>query len=168
MMVQPLNDILVLDFSTLRPGPLATLMLAEAGAEVVKLERPGTGEDARRTEPKIDGASIGYAILNRGKKSIALDLKAEGAVESLRPLIEKADVLVEQFRPGVMDRLGLGYETLAARYPRLIYCAITGYGFDPALGKAGKLVLERYNFVAPLVQAGEPVTTEPDVPAGPK
>lgn len=128
MMVQPLNDILVLDFSTLLPGPLATLMLAEAGAEVVKLERPGTGEDARRTEPKIDGASIGYAILNRGKKSIALDLKAEGAVESLRPLIEKADVLVEQFRPGVMDRLGLGYEAVRAVNPGIVYCSITGYG----------------------------------------
>ena len=128
MMVQPLNDILVLDFSTLLPGPLATLMLAEAGAEVVKLERPRTGEDARRTEPKIDGASIGYAILNRGKKSIALDLKAEGAVESLRPLIEKADVLVEQFRPGVMDRLGLGYEAVRAVNPGIVYCSITGYG----------------------------------------
>lgn len=127
-MAQPLSDILVLDFSTLLPGPLATLMLAEAGAEVVKLERPGTGEDARHTAPKIDGVSIGYAILNRGKKSIALDLKAEGAVESLRPLIEKADVLVEQFRPGVMDRLGLGYEAVRAINPGIVYCSITGYG----------------------------------------
>lgn len=127
-MAQPLNDILVLDFSTLLPGPLATLMLAEAGAEVVKLERPGTGEDARYTHPKIDGLSIGYAILNRGKKSIALDLKAEGAVESLRPLIERADVLVEQFRPGVMERLGLGYEAVRSLNPGIIYCSITGYG----------------------------------------
>ncbi len=127
-MAQPLSDILVLDFSTLLPGPLATLMLAEAGAEVVKLERPGMGEDARHTEPKIDGVSIGYAILNRGKKSIALDLKAEGAVESLRPLIEKADILVEQFRPGVMDRLGLGYEAVRAINPGIVYCSITGYG----------------------------------------
>lgn len=89
-MTQPLDDILVLDFSTLLPGPMATLMLAEAGAEVIKLERPGTGEDMRMTMPQIDGRSLGYAILNRGKKSIALDLKAEGAVESLRTLIEKA------------------------------------------------------------------------------
>lgn len=137
-MAQPLSDILVLDFSTLLPGPLATLMLAEAGAEVVKLERPGTGKDARHSAPKIDGVSIGYAILNRGKKSIALDLKAEGAVESLRPLIEKADVLVEQFRPGVMDRLGVGYEDLKAINPGLIYCSITGYGQDgPYRDRAG-------------------------------
>jgi len=127
-MTQPLDDILVLDFSTLLPGPMATLMLAEAGAEVIKLERPGTGEDMRLTMPQIEGRSLGYAVLNRGKKSIALNLKAEGAVESLRHLIEKADVIVEQFRPGVMDRLGLGYEAVKALNPAVIYCSITGYG----------------------------------------
>ncbi|WP_456387961.1 CaiB/BaiF CoA transferase family protein [Profundibacter sp.] len=127
-MTQPLDDILVLDFSTLLPGPMATLMLAEAGAEVIKLERPVTGEDMRKTEPKIDGRSIGYAILNRGKKSITLDLKAEGVVETLRPLIEKADIIVEQFRPGVMDRLGLGFDAIKALNPAIIYCSITGYG----------------------------------------
>ncbi|WP_298216503.1 CaiB/BaiF CoA-transferase family protein [Acidocella sp.] len=125
---QPLTGILVLDFSTLLPGPMATLMLAEAGAEVIKFERPGTGEDARATEPKIEGESIGFAILNQGKKSVTLDLKAPGAVEALRPLLERADVLVEQFRPGVMDRLGLGYEAVRNINPRLIYCSITGYG----------------------------------------
>ncbi|PCH66982.1 MAG: CoA transferase [Rhodobacteraceae bacterium] len=127
-MTQPLDDILVLDFSTLLPGPMATLMLAEAGAEVIKLERPGTGEDMRLTEPRLDGRSIGYATLNRGKKSIAIDLKAPGAVERLRPLLEKADVLVEQFRPGVMARLGLGFEDVKAINPDIIYCSITGYG----------------------------------------
>ena len=124
----PLKGILVLDFSTLLPGPMATLMLAEAGAEVIKLERPGTGEDARLTDPKIEGEAIGFAILNQGKKSVALDLKAPGAVDALRPLLERADVLVEQFRPGVMDRLGLGYEAVRKINPRLIYCSITGYG----------------------------------------
>ncbi|MBV1926013.1 MAG: CoA transferase [Rhodobacteraceae bacterium] len=127
-MTQPLDDILVLDFSTLLPGPLATLMLAEAGAEVIKFERPGPGRDARLAEPKIDGRSIGFATLNRGKKSIAIDLKADGAANSLRPLLEKADVLVEQFRPGVMDRLGLGYDAVKAINPDIIYCSITGYG----------------------------------------
>ncbi|MBV1897162.1 MAG: CoA transferase [Rhodobacteraceae bacterium] len=127
-MPQPLDDILVLDFSTLLPGPLATLMLAEAGAEVIKFERPGPGKDARLAEPKIDGRSIGFATLNRGKKSIAIDLKADGAAERLRPLLEKADVLVEQFRPGVMDRLGLGYDAVKAIKPDIIYCSITGYG----------------------------------------
>lgn len=126
--MQPLDDILVLDFSTLLPGPLATLMLAEAGAEVIKIERPGTGEDMRRAGPFLDGRSIGYAVLNRGKKSVALNLKEKGSVESLRPLIEKADVLVEQFRPGVMERLGLGHDAVRAINPRIIYCSITGYG----------------------------------------
>lgn len=89
-MTQPLDDILVLDFSTLLPRPMATLMLAEAGAEVIKLEPPGTGEDMRMTKPQIERRSLGYTILNSGKKSIALGLKAEGAVESLRHFIEKA------------------------------------------------------------------------------
>ncbi|HIC65735.1 MAG TPA: CoA transferase, partial [Paracoccus sp.] len=100
-MAQPLKDILVLDFSTLLPGPMATLMLSEAGAEVIKFERPGAGEDARHTEPKIDGESIGFAVLNHGKRSVAIDLKSKDAMDVLRPLLEKADVLVEQFRPGV-------------------------------------------------------------------
>jgi crotonobetainyl-CoA:carnitine CoA-transferase CaiB-like acyl-CoA transferase len=118
----------VLDFSTLLPGPMATLMLSEAGAEVIKFARPGAGEDARQTELKIDGESIGFAVLNHGKRSVAIDLRTRGAVERLRPLIEKADVLVEQFRPGVMDRLGLGYEAVRKINPGLIYCSITGYG----------------------------------------
>jgi len=127
-MTQPLDDIFVLDFSTLLPGPLATLMLVEAGAEVIKLERPGTGEDMRATVPQLEGQSLGYATLNRGKKSITINLKDKDAVERLRPLLEKADVLVEQFRPGVMERLGLGFEAVKAINPDIIYCSITGYG----------------------------------------
>ncbi|MBO9466688.1 CoA transferase [Tropicibacter sp. R15_0] len=137
-MAQPLKDILVLDFSTLLPGPMATLMLSEVGAEVIKFERPGVGEDARQTEPKIDGESIGFAVLNHDKRSVAIDLKSRGAVERLRPLIERADVLVEQFRPGVMDRLGLGYEAVRKINPGLIYCSITGYGqTGPKASSAG-------------------------------
>jgi len=113
----------VLDFSTLLPGPLATLMLAEAGAEVIKIERPDGG-DAMRRDPHY------FALLNRGKRSLALDLKSEAARAALRPLVESADVLIEQFRPGVMQRLGLGYETLAAINPRLIYVSIAGYRSD--------------------------------------
>ncbi len=127
-MTQPLDDLLALDFSTLLPGPMATLMLAEAGAEVIKFERPKTGEDMRFTDPKVEGRSVGYGILNRGKKSVAINLKDEDAVERLRPLIEKADIIVEQFRPGVMQRLGLGYDAMRAINPRIIYCSITGYG----------------------------------------
>ena len=125
---RPLCGVFVLDFSTLLPGPLATLILAEAGAEVLKIERPGTGEDMRHFRLNDADSGAAFALLNRGKRSLALDLKAPDAMERLRPLLERADVLVEQFRPGVMDRLGLGHAALSARYPRLVYCSITGYG----------------------------------------
>ena len=126
-MAQPLSGILVLDFTTLLPGPLATLMLAEAGAEVIKIERPG-GEDMRRFEPRWGGQAAAFAMLNRGKRSLELDLKNADDRARLRPLIKRADVLVEQFRPGVMARLGLGYASLKKINPRLVYCSITGYG----------------------------------------
>ncbi len=126
--MQPLAGIRVLDFSTLLPGPLATLLLAEAGAEVIKIERPGTGDEMRGYEPKFGDDSVNFALLNRGKRSIAIDLKQPGVVERLLPLVKSADVIVEQFRPGVMDRLGLGYDAVSRINPRIIYCAITGYG----------------------------------------
>ncbi len=136
-MPQPLSNIFVLDFSTLLPGPMATLMLAEAGAEVVKVEKPG-GEDMQRFEPRVDGTSAPYAVLNRGKSILTLDLKSPDAAATLRPLIERADVVVEQFRPGVMDRLGLGYEHMKALNPRLVYCSITGFGQKgPRAAQAG-------------------------------
>ena len=100
--MQPLSGLLVLDFTTLLPGPLASLMLAEAGAEVLKIERPG-GEDTRRFPPSFDGESAPFAMLNRGKKSLTLDLKNEADREKLIPLIKRADILMEQFRPGVMS-----------------------------------------------------------------
>lgn len=126
--MRPLEGIRILDFSTLLPGPLATLLFAEAGAEVVKIERPGRGDEMRSYEPKFGSDSVNFGLLNRGKRSIAIDLKAPGAVERLMPLLRTADVLVEQYRPGVMDRLGLGYEALSAINPGLVYCSITGYG----------------------------------------
>lgn len=128
---RPLAGITVLDFSTLLPGPLAAVMLAEAGARVIKIERPG-GEDMRFHGPIVgEGAaavSAYYAMLNRGKEIVTADLKAKDALARLTPLIEAADVVLEQFRPGVMDRLGFGYEALAAINPRLIFCSISGYG----------------------------------------
>jgi len=127
--MQPLAGLRVLDFSTLLPGPMATLLLAEAGAEVIKIERLG-GEELRSYQPRFADTSVSFAVLNRGKRSIAIDLKGPDALAQLRPLLESADVLVEQFRPGVMDRLGLGYEVLSALNPGLVYCAITGYGQD--------------------------------------
>jgi crotonobetainyl-CoA:carnitine CoA-transferase CaiB-like acyl-CoA transferase len=136
-MAQPLSELLVLDFTTLLPGPLATLLLAEAGAEVVKIERPG-GEDMRHYAPRFDGESAMFALLNRGKKSLVLDLKNASEQAKLRPWIERADVLVEQFRPGVMGRLGLGYGDVSALNPRLVYCSITGYGQSgPRADEAG-------------------------------
>src|SRR5271154_5360079 len=112
--MRPLEGIMVLDFSTLLPGPLATLLLAEAGAEIIKIERPGSGDEMRRYRPKFGGSSVNFALLNRGKRSIAIDLKEPGALARLDPLLRRADVVVEQFRPGVMERLGLGYDRLKA------------------------------------------------------
>ena len=135
--MQPLSGLLVLDFTTLLPGPLASLMLAEAGAEVIKIERPG-GEDMRRFPPVVDGESAAFALLNRGKQCIALDLKDGADRDRLMPLIKRTDILIEQFRPGVMERLGLGYEILRALNPRLIYCSISGYGQSgPRVHEAG-------------------------------
>src|SRR5471032_2016914 len=135
--MQPLSGLLVLDFTTLLPGPLAALMLAEAGAEVIKIERPG-GEDMRHYEPRFDGESAMFALLNRGKTSLVLDLKKAGDRDKLTPLLERADVLVEQFRPGVMARLGLGIGAVKAINPKLVYCSITGYGqTGPRADEAG-------------------------------
>lgn len=127
MSQQPLAGIKVLDFSTLLPGPLGALILAEAGAEVIKIERPG-GEEMRYYLPRWGGQAVSFAMLNRGKRSLALDLKDPAAIAALKPLIAEADVLVEQFRPGVMARFGLGYRDCRAINPRLVYCSISGYG----------------------------------------
>lgn len=133
----PLAGITVVDLSTLLPGPLATFMLAEAGARVIKVERPG-GEDMRGFPPLHEGWSAPFAVLNAGKECIALDLKQAQDRETLDGLIATADILVEQFRPGVMARLGLDHAALAERFPGLIYCAITGYGQEgPRAFEAG-------------------------------
>ncbi len=126
--MRPLKGLRVLDFSTLLPGPMATLLLAEAGAEVIKIERPGSGEDMRGYLPHWGADSVNFAMLNRGKKSVALDLKDPKQRAKLDPLVAGADIIVEQFRPGVMKRLGLDYESVAKINPRIIYCSITGYG----------------------------------------
>ncbi len=125
--MQPLAGLLVLDFSTLLPGPLAALMLAEAGAEVIKIERPG-GEEMRRFPPLFGDESATFALLNRGKQALTVDLTDKAEREKLKPLLERADILIEQFRPGVMARFGLGYDDVRAINPRLIYCSISGYG----------------------------------------
>jgi len=137
VMPQPLSGLCVLDFTTLLPGPLATLMLAEAGAEVIKIERPG-GEEMRAAAPRLDGDSVAFALLNRGKTSRVLDLKREEDRAALAPLLARADILVEQFRPGVMERLGLGYDAVRRVNPGIIYCSISGYGQSgPRAAEAG-------------------------------
>ena len=134
----PLSGLKVLDFSTLLPGPLASLLLAEAGAEVVKVERPGGGDEMRSYAVPFGQASANFAMLNRGKASLVVDLKDPAGRATLAPYLDQADVLIEQFRPGVMERLGLGWPALHARHPRLIYCSITGHGQDgPRRDQAG-------------------------------
>src|SRR5581483_3983392 len=123
-----LHGVRVLDFSTLLPGPLATLLLAEAGADVVKVERPGAGDEMRGYVPKLGVDSANFALLNRGKRSVIADLKDPVQGVAVRSLAAEADVLIEQYRPGVMDRLGLGYDAVRQINPGVIYCAITGYG----------------------------------------
>lgn len=124
----PLSGLNVLEFGTLLPGPMTGLMLAEAGARVVKIERPPHGDPMREYEPRIDGDSVHFHALNRGKQSLFLDLTTPESHAVLRPLIEVADVLIEPFRPGVMTRLGLGYEAVRALNPGIIYCSLTGWG----------------------------------------
>ena len=126
-MTRPFADLRVLDFTTTIAGPYCARLLADAGADVIKIESP-EGELTRHRPPLRDGASTSYGQLNAGKRSLVLNLKEPGAVEIIRRLVADADVLVENFRPGVMARFGLGYPALAALNPRLIYCAISGYG----------------------------------------
>lgn len=142
--MQPLTGVRVLDFSTLLPGPMATLLLADAGAEVIKIERPN-GEEMRNYQPKIGNDSVNFGLLNGGKRSLAIDLKAPGSIEKLTALIASADVVIEQFRPGVMERLGLGYEAMKVINPRIIYCAITGYG---QTGPKAQVAAHDLNYVA--------------------
>jgi CoA:oxalate CoA-transferase len=132
--VKPLSGITVADFSLVMAGPFATRMLAEMGADVIKIEPLG-GDDMRTRLPLRDGCSTYFGALNVGKRSIGLDLKSPAGLEAARAIALRSDVVVENFRPGVMQRLGLDYETLAAENPRLIYCAISGFGqTGPASG----------------------------------
>ena len=135
---RPLEGLLVLDLTRLLPGPFATLLLADLGARVIKIEAPIGGDYARYMPPLGRSMSGLFAALNRDKQSVALDLKTSAGRAALEALVAKADVLVESFRPGVMARLGLDHERLSAINPRLIGCAITGYGQDgPLAHKAG-------------------------------
>ena len=124
----PLSGLLVVDLSRVLAGPFAAMLLADLGARVIKVERPDGGDDSRGYGPFLDGESMYFARVNRGKESVALDLKDEADREQLLRITDRADVLVENFRPGVMARLGLDYATLSARNPGLVYASISGFG----------------------------------------
>jgi CoA:oxalate CoA-transferase len=124
----PLNGITVIDLTRVLAGPYCTMMLYDLGARVIKVEAPKVGDDSRHIGPFLKGKSAYFMSLNRGKESIALDLKAQADRVIFEQLLEKADVLVENFRPGTMEKLGYGYETLKEKYPKLIYAAASGFG----------------------------------------
>ncbi len=139
-MMQPLDDVRVLDMSRLLPGPFATHVLTELGAHVDKLEDTGAGDYLRHMPPMWPGTEMGamYTLLNGNKRSAALDLKSEAGRATFRELLPHYDVLFDQFRPGVLARLGLGHDALLAAHPRLVVCALTGYGQSgPLRDRAG-------------------------------
>jgi alpha-methylacyl-CoA racemase len=127
-LAEALRGIRVLDLSRLLPGPFLTMVLADMGADVVKIEDPRVGDYLRAFPPAKGGIGGRYLAVNRGKRSLALDLKAPAGRDALLRMVERADVVVESFRPGVMDKLGLGYAQLSARNAKLIMCSISGYG----------------------------------------
>jgi crotonobetainyl-CoA:carnitine CoA-transferase CaiB-like acyl-CoA transferase len=124
----PMQGLKVLDFSIALTGPYAASLLADQGAEVIKVERPGIGDIARFVGVMVNGMSALYLVCNRGKRSIALDLQTPEGVDIARRLAAEADVVIENFRPGVMERLGLGYEALRADNPDLVYASLSGFG----------------------------------------
>ncbi|TMB96213.1 MAG: CoA transferase [Chloroflexi bacterium] len=134
----PLSGIRILDLTRLLPGAFCTMLLADMGADVVKVEEPGGGDYMRWTPPIVEGQSVLFNALNRNKRSLTLNLKSEAGRDLLLGLVDRADVLVEGNRPGVMDRLGLGWPVLHERNARLVMCSITGYGQDgPMASRAG-------------------------------
>ena len=124
----PLSGITVIDLSRILAGPYCTLLMAEMGARVIKVETPGKGDDAREYGPFVKGRSTYFMSVNRGKESIVLDLKNEADRQVFDQLLAEADVLVENFRPGTMEKLGYGWDKLFERFPRLIYAAASGFG----------------------------------------
>jgi crotonobetainyl-CoA:carnitine CoA-transferase CaiB-like acyl-CoA transferase len=159
-MAHALEDIRVLDFSRVLAGPFATMMLGDFGATVTKVERPGGGDETRNWGPPYDerGEATYFQSVNRNKQSIVLDLQDESDVRRARELARESDVIVENFRPGVMDRLGLGYEQLRVENPALIYCSITGFGSGPGAQLPG------YDLLVQALGGLMSITGEPDGP----
>lgn len=173
-MKKALDGIKVLDLSRALAGPYCTMMLADMGAEVIKVEMPGTGDDSRAWGPPfVEGESAYFMSINRNKKSITLDMKGGKAIEIIMKLIKGSDVLVENFRPGAMERLGLAYQQVKAVNPRLVYCSISGFGqngpyrmlpgFDQVLQGMGGLMSITGEADGPPVKVGVPIA---DITAG--
>ena len=123
-----LNNLKILDFTTLIPGPFATMMMGDMGADIIKVESPTRVDLVRAMGPFNHGSSTCHSFVNRNKRSISLDLKKQKSIEIIKRLILDFDIIIEQFRPGVMKRLGLDYESLKTINSNIIYCSITGYG----------------------------------------
>ena len=124
----PLDGVVVVDLTRVLAGPYLTMMLADMGARVIKVEIPETGDDARHFGPFVEGESAYFATINRGKESITMNLKDQGDRDLFRKLVSKADVLVENYRAGTMEKLGMGWEVLQEWNPKLVYAAVSGFG----------------------------------------
>ena len=135
----PLHGVRVIDCTQIMAGPFCTMLLGDLGADVIKIEKPGGGDDVRRSGPPfINGESAAFLSINRNKRSIVLDLKSEDGKSVVRRMAKSADVLVQNLRPGTMDRLGLGYDAIRQINPALVYATITGFGATgPDSDKAG-------------------------------
>ncbi|MFF9912593.1 CaiB/BaiF CoA transferase family protein [Streptomyces sp. NPDC013457] len=154
-----LSGIVVADFGRVLAGPYMTMLLADLGADVIKIERPGSGDDTRAWGPPFaDGQATYFLGVNRNKRSVALDLTDPSDLATARAIVERADVLVENFRPGTMERLGLGYEDLRASNPGLVYCSVTGFGAAEGAGLPG------YDLLVQAMGGLMSVTGEPDGP----
>jgi crotonobetainyl-CoA:carnitine CoA-transferase CaiB-like acyl-CoA transferase len=171
----PLAGLKVIDLSHVMAGPTCAMLLADMGADVIKVEKIPGGDDAHRmVPPSIDGESAAFLVMNRNKRGIALDLKTEAGSRALSRLLEGADVLIENYRRGTMERMGFGYDALRASNPRLIYCSISGFGrtgpyadrggFDlVAQGMSGLMSITGEGPGCPPMKSGAPVT---DITAG--
>ncbi len=158
-MKKPLKGVKVIDFTRVLSGPYCSMMLADMGAEVIKIERAKTGDDSRLFGPFIDGQSGYFISVNRGKKSVVLDLKNKESIKIIKRLLKNTDILLENFRPGTMKKLGLDYDSLKKKYPKLIYASITGYGQTGPLSQyAG------YDVIAQAVGGIMSITGYPDTP----
>jgi formyl-CoA transferase len=153
-MTAPLEDITVVELTQMVAGPHAGMHLADLGADVIKVERPGYGEISRNVEPKVGGESFYYMTVNRGKRSVTLDLKSERGREAFLDIAEGADVVLENYTPGTVSELGIGYETVRERNPEVIYCSVSGFGqTGPKRDESGvDLIIQAHTGIASLTR----------------